>query len=163
MQETQWMSNTRENYVYSAIDERGERYRYNIWYYPWHGRGFLQLTNPGNYYSYFAYRGRSFDEPTRVDLVSCYNALANNRTLRFNERRLDNRTLYDTQHPNLTEEVIGWRNNLESGSYEPADSAGFYWSYSRMAEYADQVHNLERIEVNTDSGSKVYYRSPAFW
>ncbi|NHB63165.1 hypothetical protein [Photorhabdus sp. RW14-46] len=32
-----------------------------------------------------------------------------------------------------------------------------------MAKYADQPHALERYQVPTNQGNKVYYRSPSFW
>ncbi len=72
VQETKWLSVTREDYRYSATDENGHRYHYNIWYFPWYGRGFLQLTNPDNFYKYFTYRGRSFNKDIRDELVSDY-------------------------------------------------------------------------------------------
>lgn len=63
----------------------------------------------------------------------------------------------------MTDEVIAWRNEVESGRYAPADSAGFYWSFTDMARYADSAHIIERQSVMTNRGSKIYYRSPAFW
>lgn len=45
----------------------------------------------------------------------------------------------------------------------PTDSAGFYWVMCRMAGHADADHAIERHEVSTTLGAKVYYRSPAFW
>jgi len=59
---TKWLNVTRDDYRYSAIDENGHRYHYNIWYFPWYGRGSLQLTNPDNFYKYFTYRGRLFNK-----------------------------------------------------------------------------------------------------
>ena len=46
IQETSWLSSLHENSPDS-------------WYYPWDGRGFLQLTFPANYILYWDYRGRA--------------------------------------------------------------------------------------------------------
>lgn len=32
-----------------------------------------------------------------------------------------------------------------------------------MAGFTDQPHVLQRVSVNTEARTKVYYRSPAFW
>ncbi|MDE1011642.1 MAG: M23 family metallopeptidase, partial [Paraburkholderia fungorum] len=45
LQETQWLSKLHEN-------------NSGMWYYPWDGRGFLQLTHPDNYIKYWDFRGR---------------------------------------------------------------------------------------------------------
>ncbi|WP_210454132.1 M23 family metallopeptidase [Pantoea ananatis] len=163
VQETKWLSVTREDYRYSATDENGHRYHYNIWYFPWYGRGFLQLTNPDNFYKYFTYRGRSFNKDIRDELVSDYRRVQGDRALREQEKRLDNRILYDGQHPGLEQEVISWREAVENGTFDPADSAGFYWSLTGMAKYADETHELQRQAVTAGHGLRVYYRSPAFW
>lgn len=163
VQETKWLSVTREDYRYSATDENGHRYHYNIWYFPWYGRGFLQLTNPDNFYKYFTYRGRSFNKDIRNELVSDYRRVQGDRALREQEKRLDNRILYDGQHPGLEQEVISWREAVENGTFDPADSAGFYWSLTGMAKYADETHELQRQAVTAGHGLRVYYRSPSFW
>ncbi|MBB6116597.1 hypothetical protein F4826_003539 [Rahnella inusitata] len=157
IQETAWLTTTHEGYVYT---ERNPRTRaiirhYNIWYYPWYGRGFLQLTSPGNYYDYFKYRGYSYDETVKKELEDEYNRLYTQRSLRYSDNHLD-----DINNTKLAENVITWRNNVERGEYEPADSAGFYWSTTGMAKYADKTHRLEREML---SGGQIYYRSTAFW
>lgn len=59
IQETAWLSTTHEFYKYTERDRHTRQVtrQYNIWYYPWHGRGLLQLTNPENYFNYFSFRG----------------------------------------------------------------------------------------------------------
>jgi hypothetical protein len=47
--------------------------------------------------------------------------------------------------------------------FAPIDSAGFYWTKNRMGKYADERHNIERVQLETNHGQKVYYRSKAFW
>ncbi|WPA29246.1 M23 family metallopeptidase [Klebsiella quasipneumoniae] len=163
IQETKWMSVTREDYRYSDVDEHGNRYHYNIWYFPWYGRGFLQLTNPENFYKYFAYRGRSFNQDVRDDLVSDYRRVQGDRALREREKRSADRILYDDQHPGLEQDVMSWREDVDNGTYDPSDSAGFYWSLTGMAKYADKTHEIQRQAVTAGHVPRVYYRSPAFW
>ncbi|MEI2602521.1 M23 family metallopeptidase [Erwinia aphidicola] len=158
-QETQWFSTTAEGYRYSRKSAlSGQTEYYNAWYYPWHGRGFLQLTNPDNYFSYFSFRGYHYPQAIRNTLVAAYRRIANNRALRDGDT-----SLYDENQPELSTEIIGWREQVNTGSYQPADSAGFYWVKAGMAAYADQEHVLERQLISTIRGSKVYYRSLAFW
>lgn len=90
--------------------------------------------------------------------MAAYRRIANNRALRDGDT-----SLYDENQPELSTEIIGWREQVNTGSYQPADSAGFYWVKAGMAAYADQEHVLERQLISTIRGSKVYYRSLAFW
>ncbi|MHA2899270.1 M23 family peptidase [Enterobacter sp. H2G27] len=163
VQETKWLNVTREDYRYSATDEHGHRYHYNIWYFPWYGRGFLQLTNPDNFYKYFTYRGRTFNKDVRDELVSDYRRVQGDRALREREKKLDNRILYDGQHPGLEQDVVSWREDVDVGLFDPSDSAGFYWSLTGMAKYADEAHEIQRQAVTAGHDIKIYYRSPAFW
>ncbi|MFC0227876.1 hypothetical protein [Serratia aquatilis] len=105
--------------------------------------------------SYFTFRGRQYPQTVRNALVAAYNRLAQGNEV----IRRDDRTLYDINHPDLSAEVIGWRDGVQSGAFEPADSAGFYWCSIGMAKYADQEHILERQVIATDRGSNIYYRS----
>ena len=150
IQETRWL----DSLVESGGSER--------WYGPWHGRGFLQLTNPDNYCSYWAWRGRRIDPALRKALVDAYHQAAKKRR---------NEALRDEKFPGLTETIKDWRDNVRArpnppegdALFAPADSAGFYWLKSHMAHYADQPHVLEAHAVQTNDGQKTYYRSPAFW
>lgn len=155
IQETGWLS--------SLAESSGSK----AWYAPWYGRGFLQLTNPDNYTSYWAWRGREVPEALRVALVSAYKAVAD---LPFSSR--SNATLQDARFPALTAQILKWRDDVIGSSapdptneqnLAPADSAGFYWVKLKMASYADQEHVIARHAVTTDKNTKVYYRSPAFW
>ena len=74
-----------------------------------------------------------------------------------------NRMLYDGQHPGLEQEVVSWREDVDVGLFDPSDSAGFYWSLTGMAKYADEAHEIQRQAVTAGHGIKIYYRSPAFW
>lgn len=59
--------------------------------------------------------------------------------------------------------MVSWREDIDVGLFDPSDSAGFYWSLTSMAKYADEAHELQRQAVNAGRGVKIYYRSPAFW
>jgi len=158
-QETQWLSKTKEGYRYSRINAKTKQKEfYNIWYYPWYGRGFLQLTNPANYFEYFTFRSHQYSEEIRDPLVRSYRRLQGNIRLREGDT-----SLYDENNPLLTPEIINWREQVASGALEPADSAGFYWCKTDMAKYADKEHILERHVITTNVGNMVYYRSQAFW
>lgn len=139
----------------------------NLWYAPWYGRGFLQLTNPGNYCDYWKWRGRSVPEALRTAMVNAYNTIyrqpAGQRT---------NALLRDANFPALTVQMQGWRMQVSGGNpqsptaddlWAPSDSAGFYWVSTGMARHADGAHVLERCRAATNQGQRVYYRSPAFW
>lgn len=147
IQETGWLSTLHEG--------NGS----NLWYAPWYGRGFLQLTNPENYLNYFKYIGKTVQEPLKRSLVDAYASIAaqppGNRS---------NAALQDHHFPTLSAEFIELRSEVsDQHGILAADSAGFYWVKNKMAKYADEEHVLERVSVNTNSGTKYYYRSPSFW
>lgn len=154
VQETVWLSRLAEQ----APNTR--------WYAPWYGRGLLQLTHPDNYIGYWRWRGRSIP-------VALETALANARAAAHSTG--NNLGLQDVNFPAITQQMLGWRSDVAGGNntpgapstaeenHAPADSAGYYWVKLRMASYADEVHTIERLNVNTSAGSKTYYRSPAFW
>jgi predicted chitinase len=154
VQETQWLG---------KLSEGGGD---TLWYAPWYGRGFLQLTHPANYIDYWRYRGRQVPEALKVALGSAETAIA----AQPGPQR-SNVTLRDHLFPQLTQQMRGWREEVrgiemagsKGASYAPADSAGFYWANLKMASYADGDHVLQRILVQTNQGAKVYYRSPSFW
>ncbi|MET3496975.1 M23 family metallopeptidase [Variovorax boronicumulans] len=139
-----------------------------LWYAPWYGRGFLQLTNPENYIGYWKYRGRIVPEALRVGLVAAHGAVAG-----MPLARRSNLGLQDANFPALTLQMREWRSHVgadmagRSSSSEdliaPADSAGYYWAKNRMSAEADAVHVLEHVPIQTDQGIKAYYRSRAFW
>ncbi|MGK6325825.1 M23 family peptidase [Erwinia sp. DT-104] len=160
IQETGWLGSMEEGYRYTETDPRTRQVirRYNIWYYPWYGRGLLQLTNPENYFNYFSFRGRTCPENIRNALINEYRRLYAHRPLRYTDNHLS-----DTEN-HVPENIIRWRNNVSSDLYEAASSAGFYWVSMSMAPYADAEHVLERCSVTPRrSGIKIYYRSQAFW
>lgn len=149
VQETQWLS---------TLHESGGS---NLWYAPWYGRGFLQLTNPENYLNYFEYTGKPVQASLKNSLVDVYASIAAQPPA-----QRTNTTLQDRHFPTLPSEIIGSRERVSennSSNISAADSAGFYWVKNKMAKYADMEHVLERVSVNSNSGEKYYYRSSAFW
>lgn len=160
IQETKWLSTTYEGYRYTDRDPRTKAVigHHNIWYYPWHGRGLLQLTNPENYFDYFGFRGKVYPESVKLKLSSEYERLYKHKNLRYSDNHLS-----DTENTDLPTDVIEWRGNVESPEYEASDSAGFYWVSRKMAKYADTPHVLERFAIRTNRGLKTYYRSQSFW
>lgn len=160
IQESAWLSTTKEAYRYTERDRHTRQIirTYNIWYYPWYGRGLLQLTNPENYFNYFKYRGCNFPLTLKDSLSSEYERLYRNRDLRYSDNHLS-----DAEYSDLSSDIVEWRNKVEESDYEPADSAGFYWCSTKMPKYADAEHVLERCVIRTNEGAKIYYRSMAFW
>jgi predicted chitinase len=155
IQETQWLT--------SLAEGSGD----TLWYAPWYGRGFLQLTNPENYCGYWAWLGRSVPAALESALVDAYKSIASQAPA-----SRTNAGLQDAKFRALTQQMIEWRRNVQGdpqpppandGATAPADSAGYYWAKLKMAKYADEPHVLERQQVSTDGGFKIYYRSPAFW
>jgi hypothetical protein len=154
IQETQWFA--------KLAEAKGS----TLWYAPWYGRGFLQLTNPENYCNYWAWRGRIVSTSLKTALVNAYVAIEKKDP---GDRK--NTTLQDSNFTALTTEMTGWRTQIEAGSTKPsdedylapADGAGYYWVKNKMGKHADKPHVLERHAVSTESGNKVYYRSQAFW
>lgn len=166
MQETQWFIKLREN-----DDTR--------WYYPWDGRGFLQLTHSTNYIQYWDFRGRT--------------SLISHQT-RDRLRTAEDRANQDRPHAiqylgdtvsGVTLGMLAWRENICAGGspanaladedrYSPSDSAGYYWAMTGMTRYADNQLMLERRVVtatkpphnhqpdSTPAVRKVYYHSNNF-
>jgi len=155
IQETQWLGGL------------AEFLGHTLWYAPWQGRGFLQLTGPGNYVDYWRWRGRAVPEVLRQSMVDAYDRMYKNSSLRAS------RLLADTNFAGLSEQMKNWRADVSGGDprsapgaeelWSPSDSAGYYWLKNNMARYADEPHVIERVAVATSQGQKVYYRSPAFW
>ena len=154
IQETQWLG---------VLSEGSGS---TLWYAPWYGRGFLQLTNPENFTNYWRFRGRQVPDSLKNALTQAYGAIASQPVA-----QRSNATLSDAHFPQLTAQMRGWRDevrgiamaNSTDSAYAPSDSAGFYWAKLRMASYADVDHVLSRVAVTTNQGVKVYYRSPSFW
>jgi predicted chitinase len=156
IQETGWLG---------ALSEIGGS---GYWYSPWHGRGFLQLTHASNYIAYWEWRGRIIPAALKSALMTAQ--------LTEGKKSPGSRSKTAMQDANFSafpQSIVGWRRAVEGSTnapeqeriLAPSDSAGFYWASLGMARYADGSHTLERVAIDTvnGQGSKVYYRSPAFW
>ncbi|WP_321963559.1 hypothetical protein [Paraburkholderia sp. J7] len=167
IQETQWFGKLREN------DS-------TRWYYPWDGRGFLQLTLATNYIKYWDFRGRasqiSADTRNRLKAAEVHANQDHAHAIQY---------FADTVS-GVTPVMLAWRENLcptasadatfsEENKLCAADSAGFYWAMMRMARYADTPMVLERRTVMATAPStpnhaasqnhpviKTYYHSNNF-
>jgi hypothetical protein len=154
IQETQWLG---------MLSEGGGP---TLWYAPWYGRGFLQLTNPDNFTDYWRFRGRQVPASLKNALHVAFNTVSHQPAAQRN-----NAILNDAHFPQLTAQMRGWRDEVRGvamagstdSTYAPSDSAGFYWASLKMALHADADHVLSRIVLTTNQGAKVYYRSPSFW
>lgn len=156
VQETMWFSDLQE-FLWRST-----------WYTPWHGRGFLQLTNPENYCDYWLWRGRTVSDALRSALANAYSAIYAKPP-----SQRSSATLTDNHFPLLSDQIKRWRRDVHGGDegdgttadnlLAPADSAGFYWLKNNMARYADEPHVVSRVAVETAQGTRVYYQSPAFW
>lgn len=166
VQETTWLSLLSEGYSNT------------LYYNPWHGRGFLQLTSPANYFDYWRFRGRKVDAALGTRLQAAFDDMYKHK------EKQALRLLKDENFPELPEEVIQWRAHIEGdtkvnkreGNLTPSDSAGWYAITKGLVESADAPHVLERQEMATEAvrrtpagdetyptGRHVYYRSQAFW
>ncbi|MBP0592068.1 hypothetical protein J8I87_20515 [Paraburkholderia sp. LEh10] len=114
MQETIWLSVLHENNP-------------NMWYYPWDGRGFLQLTHPENYLGYWDFKGigNQISQEIRNRVLHAH-AMANSHRPQAQQ--------YNSDSVNeATPIMIQWRSHVGDHDISldlvaPSDSAGFYWS-----------------------------------
>ena len=131
------------------------------WYCPWYGRGLLQLTQPYNYKYYWQFRGREISQEFETLIARHHEVEIMDRS----QRKANRDRFQDAEFPNLNQYFI-WREEVTNqANIDPTDSAGFYWIKNSMAKYADETHTLERVTINAvrNQGTKVYYRSSAFW
>ena len=163
VQETSWLSG------FSESNGSG------TWYAPWYGRGFLQLTGPGNYAAYWRWRGRPFSAALEASLKAAYDEMYTHPDKRTQHLLADANFAVGVTH-----EIRGWREDVNSATntprantgdalVAPSDSAGFYAVWNNLLKHADAAHTLERRAVATvnaaggSTGEHVYYRSQAFW
>jgi hypothetical protein len=71
------------SFLSNAIQESGWLARLQelggegYWYTPWHGRGLLQLTHPGNYFKYWEWRGQLIPKSLKTAMLTASQAEAN--------------------------------------------------------------------------------------
>ncbi|QDL56415.1 hypothetical protein [Rhodoferax aquaticus] len=146
IQETAWLS---------ALQEGSPT---GYWYAPWFGRGFLQLTHASNYIDYWQWIGRSVPESLKAALQAAAKQAHSANS---------NAGLQDPHFPALTQEMKGWRDDVNDRRLaDAANSAGFYWAMKDANRNADGAHVLERQTVAQYAAPHAtlsYYRSVSFW
>lgn len=126
-------------------------------YFPWDGRGFLQLTWSDSYINYWDYLGRA------SEISATLRRTLHDAQIRVNTHPRSN-AAYATADTHIPQRIKDWRNDVaDPDGSDAAGSAGYYWAKLNMASYADAPHQLERMSVSTNAGNKTYYRSPSFW
>lgn len=142
MQETQWFAGLEER-VSTAHPPR---------YYPWNGRGFMQLTWPDNYIKYWRFIGNEVD----ANLAHRLNHAASQANAQGSSGSLV------AEEVHLSADMQIWRRDMGDGNHiaVSADSAGAYWAWSRASQYADaEPANQRATKPATGSGSHTYYTS----
>ncbi|CAG9232789.1 conserved hypothetical protein [Paraburkholderia tropica] len=140
-EETQWFQKLHEE----ALTQR---------YYPWDGRGFLQLTWPANYFRYWEFRGRQIDKSLKDEM---------DRAQREANSTGTNAPLQDSRHPGLTAQMRQWREDVHDTLFpDPSDSAGAYWAWTSAAQFADQQPMFQRRTQNVNHTAHVYYSCESF-
>jgi hypothetical protein len=123
------------------------------WYRPWEGRGFLQLTGPDNYIKYWRFRGRTVSDALKSELtVSAGKA--------HSEQKND--TLQDAKHPDLTSQMVQWRNDVSDGRLDPSASAGAYWAWSGAAAFGSESPLMMRETKKVGQVTRVFYSCRSF-
>lgn len=140
MQETQW---------FRSLAEGAPEYQR---YYPWFGRGFLQLTWPDNYVKYWKFDGRQVASTLSGRLHEA--AIVSNR-MRSNAALM-------ALEAHVPVGMKKWRDDLTEPSIDASDSAGAYWAWSGAARSADQSPVFRRESVQVGNASKPYYSSESF-
>ncbi|SAL80540.1 hypothetical protein AWB71_06144 [Caballeronia peredens] len=144
IQESQWLQLLEEG------SPKAQRY------YPWYGRGFLQLTWASNYLDYWDFQGRGSRIPAavRVKLLDAQKEADHSR----------NNAAWRSSEEALTSDMHKWRTDTSLSDQSDATlSAGFYWVSLRMASYADKPHVLEQVTITAGGRAHSYYRSESFW
>lgn len=140
-QETQWLGKLHE-------------YNDQARYWPWDGRGFLQLTWPDNYVTYWRFKGREISKTL---------ASALSKAAKQANAEGSNEALRDGNVNGLTAQIRAWRTDVADNAPDAAHSAGAYWAWTQAARFADVPPQLERkSQLVVGSGAKPYYWCESF-
>jgi hydroxyethylthiazole kinase len=138
MQETMWFSTLHENNPSTR-------------YYPWDGRGFLQLTWPDNYIKYWRFAGKVVDDDLAKKLDTAQ---------RKADKEKSNAPLAALETAVTTAHMKAWRDEVNGSPGTASDSAGAYWAWSNASTYADmEVANQRSSKPASGPGSHTYYTS----
>ena len=162
LQETGWLLLMRE-----TSDQKGNE---SASYFPWDGRGYLQLTWPANYIKYFRFRGNIIskaDEETLIRARLAMNTPING--VKPTDRLHDNKLTDDKGNSvNIAKTLIELRDGIvpPPPSDNPKDIAytsGAFWSWSMAARYADITSENVRTTITTDKNENlIYYTHEGF-
>jgi hypothetical protein len=128
---------------------------------PWQGRGFLQLTWPDNYITYWRFVGRSVADHLAQSL---HDAASQANTQHTNAPLI----AADAQIPTAMQ---AWRVDVGARWDQASDSAGAYWTWSLCAKSADtsarNVMAVQIAQVKVGHGQSanetvIYYTNAAF-
>jgi hydroxyethylthiazole kinase len=173
MQETMWFQLLQEGGAVNANPDL------SAWYFPWHGRGFLQSTWPTNYIRYWRFIGRTVAQADVTTLTTAESQVrALRRALEASHPTPAQLTLRNQAaaagiaSPNRyfrdVDANIGnlptWREELrdtQANARHPADAAGFYWVMANAEPSGDQVPVNARDSCTcTNAQVVVFYTSP---
>lgn len=121
-------------------------------YFPWFGRGFLQLTWPDNYVRYWRFSGRQVDQALASRL---------HEAARVSDQARTNAALVAAE-AHVPSTLKSWRDDVATKKFEASDSAGAYWAWSDAARPADQPPILRRETKQVGNTSKPFYSSEPF-
>jgi hypothetical protein len=151
MQETTWFGSLAE----------GENKKNPQRYLPWQGRGFLQLTWPDNYITYWRFVGRSVADHLAQSL---HDAASQSNTQHTNTPLI----AADAQIPTAMQ---AWRADIGAKWDQASNSAGAYWRWSLCAKSADtSAPNVMAVQIaqakvghgQSANETVVYYTNAAF-
>ncbi|WP_368696173.1 hypothetical protein [Paraburkholderia sp. EG286B] len=143
MVETQWFQRLHENNASAK-------------YWPWDGRGFLQLTWPDNYVKYWKFLGRSIPETLEKEL---------GESAKKANKEGNNTSFKDSNYPALTPQMVQWREDTAVKPVHAAESSGAYWAWTGAMRYADKPTAMQRQVQNiTKPGFRpvVYYSCQSY-
>jgi hypothetical protein len=121
-------------------------------YFPWIGRGFLQLTWPDNYVKYWRFIGKNVDDDLTKKLDTAQ---------RKADREGSNAPLMAAE-THVTADMRRWRDGIADADHpaDATDSAGAYWAWSHASQYADaEPANQRASKTASGTGSHMYYTS----
>lgn len=129
MQETMWFHTLHED-------------NSNARYWPWDGRGFLQLTWPKNYITYWRFAGKVVPD----DLAHRLNVEGSQLL---------------AMEPHISSEMRRWRDGIADMRHpaSAADSAGAYWAWNKASIEADSEPVNVRAFKTVSGHSIMYYAS----
>jgi hypothetical protein len=154
-------ANTMQETIWFGSIEEGLNKKDPQRYIPWHGRGFLQLTWPKNYITYWRFIGKQVSDDLEKTLDTAAHKANKDRT---------NASLVAAE-VHVPGEMKRWRAFTGTNETQASDSAGAYWAWSLCAQSADQsTPNVMAVQTaqiaaghgQSQSRTVIYYTNDAF-